>query len=158
MFFHGEHVAGARQGRETRRTHGVPKKKYCDDLTKPRKVHCKAGWKHFQNAVYWIHLGRAQEKGTAFWRTKSHAIITNSAVPLVCVERVTTQRGEMTIYQRSSTPRLALRVVIKSAWHEQRQQDVLRSCWQYRVRGPKPQQCCERRMLVNWKVETRIRY
>ena len=35
---------------------------YCDDLTMPRKVQHKTGWKHSQNAVYLIHLGRAQEK------------------------------------------------------------------------------------------------
>ena len=40
---------------------------YCYDVfTKPRKVHCKIVWKHSQDAVYWIHFGRAQEKGTAF--------------------------------------------------------------------------------------------
>ena len=39
---------------------------YCRDLTKPRKVLCKTEWKHSQKAVRWIHLGSAQEKGTAF--------------------------------------------------------------------------------------------
>ena len=43
----------------------------------------------------------------AFWQTKSHAIITDNTVPPDCLERVISQRGEMTIYQRSSTSRLA---------------------------------------------------
>ena len=93
------------------------------DFTRLRKVQCKTGWKHSQNAVYWIHRGRAQEKGIAFWQTKSHATVTDSTVPLDCIERVITQHGEMTINQRSSTPRLATRIVLRRAWHEQ-QQDV----------------------------------
>ena len=47
---------------------------------------------------------------------------------LTVLNEVITQHGEMTVYQRSSTPRFVLRVVLKSAWNEQRQQDVLRSC------------------------------
>ena len=46
---------------------------YCD-FARPRKVQYKTGWMHSQNAVYWFHLKRAQEKGIAFWKTKSHAV------------------------------------------------------------------------------------
>ena len=44
---------------------------------------------------------------------QSPAIITHSTVPLDCIERVISQRGEMTTYQRSSTPRLASRIVLR---------------------------------------------
>ena len=37
-------------------------------------------------------------------------------------ERLTSQRREMTIHQRSSTPRLAPRIVPQNTWHEQQQQ------------------------------------
>ena len=97
-------------------------------FTRLRKVQCKTGWKHSQNTAYWIRHGSAQEKGIAFWETKLHAIITDNTVPLDCIDRVITQHGEMTVYQRSSTPRLVPRSVVKSAWNEQQQQDVLRSC------------------------------
>ena len=93
---------------------------YCDDHTKPRKVHYKPVWNPCQDAVYWIHLGRAQEKGTAFWQSKSHAIFAFSTFPPDCIERDLTTR-RMTIYQRSSTPRPAPRTVLKSTWHEQQQ-------------------------------------
>ena len=94
-------IAGGREGRENR--HPVfftPQIPWCtegeeqchDDLTKPRKVHHKIGWKHSQDAMYWIHFGRAQEKGLAFWQTKSHAIIAYSIIPPDCVERVISQR------------------------------------------------------------------
>ena len=94
----------------------------CRDLTTPSKILFKTDWMHSQNAVYWIHLGRTQQKGKALWQTKAHAPITNSTVPLDCIERVISQRGEMTFYQRSSTPRPAPRIVPKSAWNEQQQQ------------------------------------
>ena len=58
----------------------------------------------------------------ALFSGQSRAIITHSTVPLDRIERVISQRGEMTIYQRSSTPRLAPRTVLKSAWNEQQQQ------------------------------------
>ena len=36
--------------------------KFQGDLSKPRKVHYQTNWEHSQNAVYWIHLARTQEK------------------------------------------------------------------------------------------------
>ena len=71
-----------------------------------------------KNAFYCIHLGRAQKNGIAFCHTKSHAINTNSTAPPDCVERVISQRGEMTFYQRSSTARAVPRIVLRSAWNE----------------------------------------
>ena len=107
-------IAGGREGRENRHTVFISpsktvlygrKEEYCRDLTQPRKVHCITGWKYSQNVVYWIHLDRAQEKGIAFWQTKSHAFVKNSTVPPDFIERVVSQRGEMTIYQNSSSKR-----------------------------------------------------
>ena len=96
-------------------------------------------------------LGRPKEEGISFWQTKSHATITYSTVPPDCIERVISQRGEKTIYQRSSTLRLAPRIVLRSTWHkqqqQQQQQDVLRSGGKLQrdtVRGPLPKQCCAR--------------
>ena len=39
-------------------------------LSKPRKVHFQSKWKVSQDAVYWVNLGKAQEKGLQFWRDK----------------------------------------------------------------------------------------
>ena len=61
-------------------------------------------------------------------QTKLHPI-TKSIVPLDFFERVITQHGEMTVYQRSTTPRHAPRVILENGWHKQQhhqqQQDVL---------------------------------
>ena len=97
---------------------------YCD-FARPRKVQYKTGWMH---SVFGKQ-NRMQYHGT---------------VPPDFFERVITQHGEMTIYQRSSTPSLAPRIVLKSAWNEQQQQqqrqDVLSqgaagNCWQDRVQN-----------------------
>ena len=147
--------AGGREGRESRHTVFFTPLNPCGDeieesfhgdLTKPRKVHYKTGWEHSQDAVCWTHLGRAQEKGIAFWHTKLHAIIAHSTVPPDCIKRVISQLEEMTIYQRSSTPRSAPRIVLKNTWHEQQQQQQgdLRSCGKLQRT-----QCCKRRRLVS---------
>ena len=124
-------IAGRREGRDNRHTvfftplnpWGTEDvEKFHDDLTQRTRVHYETGWNHSQDAVYWIHVGRAQEKSTAFWQPKLHAIIAYHPFPPDKIERVISQRGDMTIYQRSSTPRLAPRIVLKSTWHEQQQQ------------------------------------
>ena len=69
-------IGGGREGRETRHTvfftplnprRDEIEEVFKGDLTKPRKVHCNTSWTQAQNAVYWIHLGKAQEKGMSFW-------------------------------------------------------------------------------------------
>ena len=50
---------------------GTEEEEYCRDLTKPRKFHYKTGWKHSENAVYGIHLGRTQEKSICVWAKRN---------------------------------------------------------------------------------------
>ena len=57
-----------------------------DDLSKPRKEHYHSKWKLRQDAVYWINLARAQDKGLQFWQTRSHAIIVCNSVPTDCIQ------------------------------------------------------------------------
>ena len=71
----------------------------------PERAHSKTEWKWAQDAVYWIHLAKAQEKGMTFWQTQSRAIIVHTTVPPGCAERVISQKGETTLYQRPCTSR-----------------------------------------------------
>ena len=71
------------------------------DLTKHRKVQNNTGWKHSQDVVYWIHLGRAQEKGKALWQRKSHAIAFSTATRLYRTSDITTRRGSCGKLQRT---------------------------------------------------------
>ena len=59
---------------------------------------------------------------------------------------VITQHGEMTFYQRCSTARFALRIVLRSAWNDQRKQQQQQDVLSQRSRGklqaghsPRPQ-------------------
>ena len=92
------------------------------DLSKPREVHHKTEWKRAQDAVYWIHLAKALEKSITFWQTKSHVIFAHETVPPDCIERVISQNGETTLYQRLSAPRPAPRIILTIAWNQQQRQ------------------------------------
>ena len=63
------------------------------------------------NAVDWTRIGRPQMKDMTFQQTKPHASST-----------VSHNGREMTIWQRSCTPKPASRIVLKSASSEQQQQ------------------------------------
>ena len=91
--------------------------KFSDDLSKPRKVHYESKWKTNQDAVYWISLARAQDKGLQLWQTRSH-----SSVSADCIYKVISKRAETTVFERLSTPRLAPKIVLKSNWQLQQQQ------------------------------------
>ena len=82
------------------------------DLSKPRKVHCKSKWKHTQDAVNWIHMAKAQEKGLTFWQTRSHAIFVHDSVPADCIEKIFENR-ENSLYQRLSMCRSAPKRFLK---------------------------------------------
>ena len=95
-------IAGARESKEGRQSifftllnpHGdnPDEEELSDDLSKPRKVHHHSKWKSRQDAVYWINLARAQEKGLQFWQTRSHAIIVDTSVPADCIYKVVSQQ------------------------------------------------------------------
>ena len=99
-----------------------PDEELSDDLSKPRKVHYHSTWKNTQDAAYWINFVRAQDKGLRFWQTRSQPEIVHNSVPTDCIDKVISQKGERTLFERLSTPRPAPKIVIKSAWQSQQQQ------------------------------------
>ena len=60
---------------------------------------------NFQDAIYWINLRRAQDKGLTFWQTWSHAVIFYDSVPADCIEKVVITKNEEILYQRIPIPR-----------------------------------------------------
>ena len=94
-----------------------------NDLSRARKVYHNSEWKPHQDAVYWIHLAKAQEKGLHFfWLARSHAIIHYDSVPTDCIEKEVHQGGDNTSNQRLSTPRPAPKTVLKDVWELRQQQ------------------------------------
>ena len=46
------------------------------------------------------NLAQAQDKGLQFWQTKSRAMIVCNPVPADCIQKVISQKGERTLYER----------------------------------------------------------
>ena len=88
-------VAGGRESKEGRQTiffaplnpfgDSPDEEETGDDLSKPRKIHYHSKWKARQDAVYWINLARAQDKGPQLWQTRSHAVIVCGSEPADCI-------------------------------------------------------------------------
>ena len=94
-----------------------------NDFSRARKVYHNSEWKPHQDAVYWIHLAKAQEKGLHFfWLARSHAMILYDSVPTDCIEKEVHQGGDNTLNQRLSTPRPAPKTVLKDVWELKQQQ------------------------------------
>ena len=51
----------------------------------------------FSDAISWVNLGKAQDKGTQFWHTQFHAIILYNSVPGDCIEKVVPDRTRFCI-------------------------------------------------------------
>ena len=105
------HIAGWKDRKEGRQTvfftpldpfGDEAEEEFNNDSSRPIKVHFYSKWKPQQDAVYWIHLVRAQEKGLQCWQTRSRAIILCDSVPADCIEKVVSLEGDRTLYQRVS--------------------------------------------------------
>ena len=59
-----------------------------------------------------VNLEKAQDKGSQFWHTRSHAIILYYSVLIDINEKV----RDTILYQRVPTPRPAPKIVLKNAW------------------------------------------
>ena len=56
------------------------------------------------------------------WQTKSHAIIVHHLVPPDCFVKVIAKNGEQTLFERLSKRRPAPKVILRSSWQVQQQQ------------------------------------
>ena len=75
------------------------------EITKPRKVQYQIHLRLEQDAVYWIHLSKAQDAGAEFWQTIFNAITTYQSVPKECVVKVVSESGKRELFARQLTPR-----------------------------------------------------
>ena len=96
---------------------------FSDDVSKSGKVLYHRKWKNTQDAVYWINLARAQDKGLRFWKTRSHAVIVYSSVLAGCIHKVISQIQRNELYSRDSRRLVPhRRLYLKGAWQPQQQQ------------------------------------
>ena len=59
------------------------------DLSVPRRAqYLQKAWKRHQDAVYWVDINLAVEKGMKFYQTRSNAFILHETLPACCIPKV----------------------------------------------------------------------
>ena len=70
------------------------------DLNAPRHAqYLQKAWKRHQDAVYWVDINLAIEKGLTFYQTRSHAIIIQETLPVYCIPKVVRMEIGEVIYE-----------------------------------------------------------
>ena len=71
------------------------------DLSVPRRAHyVYKAWKRHQDAVYWVDINLASEKGLKFYQTRSNAIILQETLPAYCIPKVVRMEAGEVLYEK----------------------------------------------------------
>ena len=72
------------------------------DLNVPRHAHyLHNAWKRHQDAVYWVDINLAIEKGLKFYQTRSNAIILQETLPAYCNPKVVRMKTGEVLHEKS---------------------------------------------------------
>ena len=85
------------------------------DLNVPRHAHyVHKAWKRHQDAVYWVDIDLAIQKGLKFYQTQSNAIILQETLPAYCIPKVVRLKTGEVLYEKVSiSPRLPPKISLK---------------------------------------------
>ena len=85
------------------------------DLNVPRHAqYLHNAWKRHQDAVYWVDINLAIEKGLKFYQTRSNAIILQETLPAYCIPKVVRMKtGEVLHEKVFMSPRLPPKISLK---------------------------------------------
>ena len=88
------------------------------DLNVPRHAqYLHNAWKRHQDAVYWVDINFAIEKGLTFYQTRSSAIILHETLPAYCIPKVVRmETGEVNHEKVYMSPRPPTRISLKHDW------------------------------------------
>ena len=88
------------------------------DLNVPRHVqYLHDAWKRHQDAVYWIDINLAAEKGLTFYQTRSNAVILQETLPAYCIPKVVRMTtGEVFFEKTYMSPRPPTKISLKHEW------------------------------------------
>ena len=95
-------------------------------LRRDRTPNCtlQSNWKVHQNAVHWVNLRMAQQKGLTFYQTLSNAIILHDSVPADYIEKVVNMNSTEVLYESAYvSPRPAPKIVLKESWQSRCEDD-----------------------------------
>ena len=85
------------------------------DFTVPcRAQYLHSVWKKHQDAVFWVDINLAIQKGLTFYHTRSNAIILQGTLPACCIPKVVRLKTGEVLYEKSymsprPPPKISLR-------------------------------------------------
>ena len=85
------------------------------DFTVPRRAqYLHSAWKKHQDAVFWVDVNLAKQKGLTFYQTRSNAIILQGTLPAYCIPKVVRLKTGEVLYEKSymsprPPPKISLR-------------------------------------------------
>ena len=97
------------------------------DLSVPRHAqYLHKAWKRHQDAVFWVSINLAIEKGLKFHQTRSNDIILQATLPAYCIPKVVRmETGEVTYEKVYMSPRPPPKISLKHEWKENWVQNML---------------------------------
>ena len=86
------------------------------DLSVPRRAqHLHKAWKKHQDAVHWVDINFAFEKGLKFYQTRSDAVILQETLPAYCNPKdVRLKPGEVLYEKAYMSPRPPPKISLKN--------------------------------------------
>ena len=74
-------------------------------------------WKRHQDAVYWVDINLAIQKGLTFSQTRSNAIILQETLPTYCIPKVVRLKTGEVLYEKAyMSPRPPPKISLKHEW------------------------------------------
>ena len=88
------------------------------DLNVPRHAqYWHNAWKRPQDAVYWVDIDLAIQKGLTFYQTRSNAIILQETLPACCIPKVVRLKTGEVLYEKvHMSPRPPPKISLKHEW------------------------------------------
>ena len=88
------------------------------DLSVPRRAqYLHSAWKRHQDAVFWVDIDLAIEKGLTFYQTRSNAIILQETLPVYCIPKIVRLKTGEVLYEKvSMSPRPPPKISLRHEW------------------------------------------
>ena len=85
------------------------------DFTVPRRAqYLHSAWKKHQDAVFWVDINLAIQKGLTFYQTRSHAIILQGTLAAYCIPKVVRLKTGEVLFEKSyMSPRPPPKISLK---------------------------------------------
>ena len=64
-------------------------------------VHClRSAWEKHQDAVFWVDINLAIQKGLTIYQTRSNAIILQGTLPAYCIPKVVKLKTGVVLFEK----------------------------------------------------------